>query len=497
MANEIELKLAFPPAARAAILRHPLLANAKRIGRAQTLINTYFDTPEMALSARRVALRTRKAGKLWLQTVKCAAESLGGLSSRPEWEQAFNGSFDFSAIDAPAPRRLLEKHAHRIVPLFTTNFRRETLLLTPREGVRIQVMIDSGEISANGRVEPISELELELETGCADDLLAIASELATSLPLLPYDPSKAARGYALFRNESIKPARPAAPRLDLQAAPLQAFVGAAFQTITAWAANQHAAIESDDPEFVHQLRLSLRRLRSLIRLFTPVLPADFVSHWQAALAAEANSFAEARELSVLCTEVLDAASEGDSDQRLPALRSRAQSAAAAATAAVKARLGAAGAGVVLLSLSRALHALPTQTTQPALADLATQALHAQHKHACRCFAKAKAERSAENLHALRIALKRLRHAAETFAPIFPAKAHERALAELGCRLSELGRLHDLAEALPRLADWASEDPTLREAVAFVAGWHAATSLKLRRRILPRCAELLKQKHWRA
>lgn len=492
MANEIELKLAFPPVARAAVLRHPLLLNAKRVGRAQPLINTYFDTPDLALSARRVALRTRKAGKLWLQTVKCAAESLGGLSSRPEWEQAFTGAFDFSAIDAEAPRRLLEKHRDAIVPLFTTNFRRETFVLTPREGVRVLVMIDSGEVSANERHEPISELELELESGCADDLLAIACELASSLPLLPFDASKAARGYALFRGETITPARSTAPRLDLQIAPLQAFTNAAFQAITAWAANLHGALESDDPEFIHQLRLALRRLRSLIRVFAPVLPADFVAHWQTALSAEARQLATARDLSVLYDDVLLAACEGDADRRLPPLLARARHEASAATAAVKQALAAPGAGMSLLGLSRALHALPAPARQPELADLAAKALFKLYQQGRDCLATAQAERSPTSLHALRIAIKRIRHAAESFAPLFPAKSNARQLEKLARLQSALGRLHDITEAMPRLSDWATEDPCLGEAVAFVAGWQAATSLKLRHRILPRCAKLLKQ-----
>lgn len=492
MAQEIELKLAFPPTARAAILRHPLLAQAERVGRAQTLINTYYDTPEMALSAKRIALRTRRIGKTWLQTVKCAADSLGGLSSRPEWEQPFKGRFDFSAVDAEQPRVLLEKHADTIVPLFTTNFRRDTLILAPRPGVRVLVMIDSGEISAGTRVETISELELELESGNVDDLFALACELATNLPLLAYDDSKAARGYRLFRQQELTPQRPAKTRMPPHAEPLAVFRQAAFLAISAWAANQHGAHTSGNPEFIHQLRLSLRQLRNLIRLFAPLLPAGFVSDWQSALQQESAALGEIRDLDVLLDETLVAASEGDSDQRLPPLLQHATACRLHAREALQKRLIQAGAGAALLKLNRALHALPaaTQTTKPR--DLARRSLKQHSKHAQQDLQALITTPNAETLHALRITLKRLRHARDFFAPLHdnkPYKRHTRALARLQ---ADLGVLHDLALAMPRLTDWANSRADLREAVAFVSGWHAATSLKLRCRILPRCKQLLKK-----
>ncbi|MBS1208740.1 MAG: adenylate cyclase [Proteobacteria bacterium] len=496
MAQEIELKLAFPPAARAAIRQHPLLAGAERVGRAQTLINTYYDTPDMALSAQRVALRTRKAGRLWLQTVKCAAESVGGLSSRPEWEQAFHGHFDFSAVDAEQPRHLLEKHAAQIVPLFTTNFRRETLSLSPRDGVRILIMIDTGEIVANGRSEPISELELELETGSADDLLALACELAASLPLLPYDPSKAARGYRLFRNEALCPVRASAPVLDPHTPALQAFHGLAWQTLACWTANLHGVLHTDDPEFIHQLRLALRRLRSLIRIFAPVLPADFVRDWPPVLARQAAELACVRDLTVLRDELLGSAREGDSDQRLPALLARTEAEAAAARVGIMVHLAAPGSGLPLLNLSRALRNLPQVANPPTLPELIRQTRQTLLKQTRQRFRHARETRTPDALHALRIAIKRLRHVEETFAALVPGKAHQRTRSALGKVLTDLGRLNDLAIALPRLNAWAAEDRSLAEAVAFFSGWHAATSLKLRRRILPRCVRLLDKKVWR-
>ena len=186
MSHEIELKLTLPTKALPALRRHPLIADAPREGRACTLENTYFDTPELELRERRMAVRTRKAGTRWLQTVKCAAQSAGGLSSRPEWEQPYvNGSFDFAAIDRDDVRTRLENLQPSLVPVFTTHFKRETCILTPREGVKVLAMIDHGSIEAGEHSRPLCELELELVEGDPSELYALALTLAETLPLTP------------------------------------------------------------------------------------------------------------------------------------------------------------------------------------------------------------------------------------------------------------------------------------------------------------------------
>mgnify|MGYP000107532640 CR=1 FL=1 len=88
MPVETELKLTLSPADVPRLLRHRLLASqAKDRPRRQTLLNIYYDTPDLQLHRQRVALRLRRTGKRWVQTIKMQGRAVGGLHQRPEWEQ--------------------------------------------------------------------------------------------------------------------------------------------------------------------------------------------------------------------------------------------------------------------------------------------------------------------------------------------------------------------------------------------------------------------------
>src|SRR3970040_2691539 len=74
---EIELTRALPPQQAAAFLKR--MARRRSAPVQQALITRYFDTPEFALSEQGVALRVRRVGRRWLQTLKTQGERRGGL----------------------------------------------------------------------------------------------------------------------------------------------------------------------------------------------------------------------------------------------------------------------------------------------------------------------------------------------------------------------------------------------------------------------------------
>lgn len=496
MSQEIELKLTLPARALPALKRHSLVAGASKEGNAVILDNTYYDTPELTLKARKVGVRTRRQGRQWLQTVKCAAVSTGGLSQRPEWEQAYANGFDFSAIDAPDVAKLLSRHKDELVPVFTTRFRRETRRYSPRPGVSILMMIDRGTIDAGGRSTPICELELELVDGKPLDLLELACELARNLPLMPGDISKAQRGYQLFLDLPQRPAKSETVPLSPDETVIDAFRDLAHGCLRQWQANAAATADGHDgPEFIHQLRVALRRLRSLIKLFAPALPGEFVTAWNERLRDNANRFGDARDLDVLYEEFLapaEAVGLADgSESGLPRLLEIANQARQAARKNALHNLAHSNQGRLLLEFSTALQRLPTSNLIASV-DLKTFArlqLNRLRKRARRRH-EASATLVPTHLHALRIAMKQLRYGLEFLGGLFPARAVERYLLQVTDAQGTLGFLNDLDIARGRLEAWAGKQGDLQAAAAFVVGWHGPRYAKLRRRVLQETEPLL-------
>ncbi|MFJ4292536.1 CYTH domain-containing protein [Cupriavidus sp. NPDC089707] len=200
MPQEIELKLAVPDAALAPLAAW-LDANGQPQGEA-TLLNVYLDTPAHDLAQARAALRLRRKGAQWLQTLKTAGSSQGGLATRHEWETEIAGeAIELQTFPAEA-QTVLAPLVGKLAPVFRTDFIRRTWIVT-QDGARIEAALDSGTITARGSTaqERIQELELEWLDGdaanAADALRAFAARLAAVATLAPLDLSKAARGYRL------------------------------------------------------------------------------------------------------------------------------------------------------------------------------------------------------------------------------------------------------------------------------------------------------------
>jgi triphosphatase len=270
---EIELKLSLPASAVEALKADPLLAIARRTRK--RLDNIYFDTPDHALAQARIGLRLRKDGRRWLQTVKSGGSAQAGLHQREEIEFAVSGkALEWAPLAGTEFEAVLEPLRQQLAPQFRTVFTRHIRQLVGPSGAEIELAIDQGEIivGKNGkRREAICELELELKSGAADDLFEIALELASRHPLVLSNRSKAERGDALARDlphgasgEPVKAADlPLPPDAD---APTAARL-AVDNCLTHWQANeagflaQPAGGDSYDSEYLHQLRVGLRRLR--------------------------------------------------------------------------------------------------------------------------------------------------------------------------------------------------------------------------------------------
>lgn len=205
MPTEIELKLRFPLRFITTIRELPLLKDLSIAAPAeQDIFSIYFDTPDFILRNNRIALRTRKVGDQWLQTIKSNGTTVqSGLHRNQELE--FPITTEKPELDQIQDQDLKiffsdKKLKDSLQPVFTTDFHRTTYLLEPSEEFKLEFCLDTGKIIANNRTALICEVELELKTGNSQQLMEFGRMLQEHCPfqLVPENASKAMRGFDLL-----------------------------------------------------------------------------------------------------------------------------------------------------------------------------------------------------------------------------------------------------------------------------------------------------------
>ena len=115
MPTEIELKLSIDPPAMPALLRHPAVKAVRRSRmRTARVVSVYYDTPDSLLAVQGVALRVRRIGRHWVQTIKGPAEpdAGAGLHTRAEYEWPLSSAaLDPALLSATPWRKLIAKAA--------------------------------------------------------------------------------------------------------------------------------------------------------------------------------------------------------------------------------------------------------------------------------------------------------------------------------------------------------------------------------------------------
>lgn len=197
--SETELKLSMTPANLDRAGGWLNTRGAADQGEPLTLLNRYYDTPEGALNAERVALRVRATGSSFIQTLKTRGYLQGAALARQEWEWPRpEASLDLSLLqDTP-----LADHPAlaSLDPVFDTDFQRRVLMLDWTEDgqwARIECALDKGVIRSGTQEQALCELELELVEGEAGILSSVAHTLTRHVPALLNSISKAEQGYHL------------------------------------------------------------------------------------------------------------------------------------------------------------------------------------------------------------------------------------------------------------------------------------------------------------
>ncbi|NBQ71153.1 MAG: inorganic triphosphatase, partial [Nitrosomonadaceae bacterium] len=299
---EIELKLALQPRHATRIRRHPLL-NAST-PQQHALLSIYFDTPKFDLMRRGIALRVRRVNKQWIQTLKAEAQSVGALTSRPEWEMAVaDGSRpDFSALPPMALDLLAGIKLKRIAPVFTTEFRRTTWQIGDG-AAQAEVALDTGKIFAAELSRDICEVEIELKSGPAEFLFDIATQLLQQVPLHIEPRSKAERGYILCGAVTPSPVKAIRPDIGQDQPADKAWHAMIQAALVQLSANVPGFLEqAQDIEYLHQLRIALRRLRAGAQLAKSL--GQEIPAWEQPLRQLTHALNPARDWDVFHQEIL-------------------------------------------------------------------------------------------------------------------------------------------------------------------------------------------------
>jgi inorganic triphosphatase YgiF len=479
--NEIELKFQVPPGHAAAVARAVGTATARRI----RLQAAYADTADRRLAAAGLALRLRREGRQWVQTLKGRGD---GLMARPEHEVPVDGGVMLPAFDAtrhagtPVGDRLLALLADGapLEVLYRTDIRR-TLRVVRSGGATVELAHDHGHIAAGTQRVTVDEIEFELKAGPATALVALAARWVARHGLWWDVRTKSERGFRLAEGLVQVPAVHAAPTAVAkgQIAPqvLAAMLHGALGQVLPNAAE--IAGGTATPEHLHQLRVGLRRLRSVLREAAP-LAGNAAAEAQALerdWAAPFGALGAARDADVLAGSLgpgLDAALAAAG---LPALAWPAATAGGGAEPAAVLRSATVQA-LLLRSLGLALALVeaagPSQAPSvpaTALGRAAVAALLQPLWKRTRRGARDIAAAEAEALHTLRKRAKRLRYLLEALAPLLPARRLKRTLAALKPALNRLGELNDLHTALTQLAAHPEPGPAVWFARGLLAERH--------------------------
>ncbi len=465
MGTETEIKLSLSARAASQLAKQAMLSNIAPAR--QLLINTYYDTPDNSLRRERVVVRHRQKGRQCLLTVKTAPVPAGGLAQRSEWEvPSRSGEFDFAHVDSDRLRALLESLRDQLRPAFTTRFRRDSWLLEPRAGVCIELALDRGWIEARAQRQTIREVELELLAGEVIDLFEVAAALQASLPMHPESSSKSERAYRLLVDLPLLAVKSLPVATEAGMPTLGAFRLIVLACLTHLQCNEQGVCQSDDPEFVHQARVAIRRLRSAIRLWRPLLPEPFVARFDPLWQELAAKLGDARNWDVFLAETLPMLGEACAGTLAVDRLSRyAARRCADSRKAARRALKSADYSRLLIDFTAAVLAL-SETDAGSLGRFVPRCLN---KRAKRVKERAVAALGLDvvALHRLRVAFKQLRYAVEFFTPMLAGPALEKYHQSATGLQEVLGRLNDVtvASKLTAEAPPASRDQAIRDCLA--------------------------------
>lgn len=242
----------------------------------------------------------------------------------------------------------------------------------------------------------------------------------------------------------------------------EAFAAIVRNCVEHLAGNRSGLVAGHDPEYVHQMRIAVRRLRSVCKLFKPALPKIWLGRLHSELRWLDDQLGPTRDFDVLIGETLTAALD-DGIAEAAALRARLLRLHAQRYKAVRAAVD----SPRYRHLLHALHALSDARQWPMeqrsaqletpIQKLTSHRLRKLHRRLTQSGRHlTKLDEAAR--HRVRIAAKHMRYATEFFMGLYGEGKTKRYVKALAAVQKDLGRLNDYVTAQRlltngALADW--------------------------------------------
>ena len=484
---EIELKLLAPRDLLEKLSEMPVIVqHARNRGVVRRLETVYYDTPERALFQHGMSLRVRRSGKHFIQTLKLRPD-VGRPLARRQWETPVDGMApDLARLPAAEigdPMTTLAPDG--LVPAFATKVRRHARQLDLPDA-SVEIAFDLGTIEAGTREEVLSEIELELKSGNAAALFDLGTQLLDAAPLQLGTRSKAERGYALAF-DIVQPAVKAAPvNITAEYAVddvIALLCGACWHHLLS---NHAVAKQGSDPEGVHQMRIALRRLRTICSLFRHKIPSPSFE----AISSEAKwlmrELGQTRDWDVFAATIVSRVATTTPEVDFSGLREAIERQRVFSYDRLQTVLDDPRSNRFLLSLGHWVErrGWRNDIDSDALAILSQPMQSLAGKILARLQRKALArgahfrQLDTAALHGLRIELKKLRYAAEFFLPLHATHASARRYVARLARLQKsLGHVCDIASIRRLLTSLRQDDqPALHLAIGTVTGWQTCDAM---------------------
>lgn len=280
--KEIELKFQVPPGQRKAV---ELAVAGQQPARRTRLQAAYFDTPGSALAQSGMALRLRKEGRVWVQTLKSVLPDGAHMTraehnvTRAETGTAIPDIDPQLHADTPVGAAFLKVlkggKAHADGPLqqvMSTDIWRRSRTVRVAGGT-VELSFDAGFITAGPADAPrrqrVCELEIELKSGHPHAVVSTAGRWVARHGLWLDTRSKAELGQLLRRDVAMaEPRRAIDVSLERSMSATQAMDAVLRSCLDQISVNaSQIASGLHEAEHVHQLRVGLRRLRTALRFF--------------------------------------------------------------------------------------------------------------------------------------------------------------------------------------------------------------------------------------